>query len=127
MLPEMVRWQNSYSKISTKISTTGLDKMDVQTDELLTRKLELMLEMNAKRLIAEMQGMKEQLSSLQKEITLLRKQVNRPVAAQQVQQPASQQPALNMQPSAPTQPKAENKNNLPSELSIESVFYCGKK
>lgn len=120
-------------------------------EELLQQKVEVLLEMHSKKVLTELQQLREQVASLQEAVTDLKRARAQPVAppiaaaaqaqpappAEQQQvspstpQPAQQQaqPQQAPQPTAQhqEQPTSENKNNLPPELSIDKVFYCGNR
>lgn len=112
----------------------------VENDEMLARKIELLLEMQSKRLMTEILSMKDQINSLTSEVAELKKAAVRGrfnAAPSQVVQPAQSnvQPAEQMhapqqaaQATTPPRQGAVDRNGVsPSDVAIDKIFYFGQK
>jgi hypothetical protein len=110
----------------------------VENDEMLARKIEVLLEMQSKRMMTELLGMKEQIVTLTNEVTELKKAAARGrmnAAPSQVVQPAAQVAASShAQAAAPVahapQQAAEpiDRNGIaPADVAIDKIFYFGQK
>lgn len=110
--------------------------MALENDEMLARKIEIMLEMQGKKLLAELQGVREEVAALREEMAALKELANKAAFAPAARAPASQadpQPATQAPPpekAASSKPKQEaiDRNGIaPADVSIEKIFYCGQK
>lgn len=108
--------------------------------ELLTQKIELILEMNGKKMLNEMQQLRTQVSELQSQLEQLKKAgVARQMPMQQSQasesQPVERHVPVSQQPEQPAQPPTQqratqpiDRNNIaPADVSIEKIFYSGTR
>jgi len=92
--------------------------MESENTFLESNKMELIMEMNTKKLVKEISALKEEMRSIQSAIGELKSVVRN---AQPVPKPAPQQE----QQSAPKQSADMPKGK--EGISIEKYFYCGKK
>jgi len=97
----------------------------LQQDDLLMQKIELTLDMQNKKVLAELAKVREEVSLLREEVVALKKA--RPAAAPSpATQPASQ-PPTEKTPSDATDKPIDRNGVAPSEVSIEKMFYFGNK
>jgi hypothetical protein len=118
----------------------------LQQDDLLTQKIELILEMNGKKLLTELGKLREELSGLKEEVAGLKKATRFGSGATEPQQPYPQQAPPQQWPQAPPQQqwpqqappqqtaperrldKPIDRNGVaPADVSIEKMFYFGNK
>lgn len=110
-------------------------------DEMLTRKIELILEMNSKKLMSEVLQLRSELTSVKSMLEIVQKQRNEPQQVSRVAQPTQEiaqptapvsheSPTPHVQPHAPPRvaEKPIDRNKVaPSSVSIEKIFYYGNK
>ncbi|MBR9693413.1 hypothetical protein GOV07_05845, partial [Candidatus Woesearchaeota archaeon] len=86
-------------------------------------KIEVLLEMQNKKLLGELEGIKQELQDLKDQVSSIKRmQASAPAAA-----PQSEVPATEPAPPAPESKPIDRNNVAPSDVSIEKVFYFGTK
>lgn len=133
----------SENKISVPVSSEQT-KNDQQSDFLIQKKVEIMLEMNNKKFIEEIQNLKQEISNLHLQVQNLKSElqnnVNREINTEHTASPAVKQTVQNevvqqQEPprvqetvqEKPKDPHPRQGNYTPEDVSIEKMFYYGNK
>lgn len=114
--------------------------------ELYTQKIEVLLDMQNKKLLAELEGIKKELQDLKDQVAAIKRASAAPAPppTPPPQPPSAQSPppqAAAPEQAAPAEPAAEpapqaepasdkpiDRNNVaPGDVSIEKMFYYGQK
>lgn len=105
-------------------------------EHLQQKRFEVMLDMATKRLMNEVSTLKETMDKLTEEIQVLKNKVHRQglmEEAKNVQIPQREQSEAKAEPQSeqPKEMKFTNSTNnekiTENDVSIEKIFYCGKK
>lgn len=122
----------------------------LQQEELGTRRIELLLDMQMKKMLAEIGGMREELQQLRSEVSQLKRSggysappqappqqyaaaamaaapSTQAVAYEQHAQPQAAQPPEQRQERRPNDKPIDRNGIAPSQVSIEKIFYCGQR
>jgi hypothetical protein len=101
----------------------------LQQDDLLTQKIELILEMNGKKLLTEIGKLREELSGLKEEVAGLKKATRFGAGAPEPpqQQWPQQAPPQQAAPERRLDKPIDRNGVAPADVSIEKIFYFGNK
>ena len=97
--------------------------------ELYTQKIEVLLEMQNKKLLGELEGIKNELQELKDQVAAIKRMQASAPAVPPPQTPPSQATPAS-EPAAQPAPESKpiDRNNVaPDAVSIEKIFYFGQK
>lgn len=132
--------QSEANTSQTNSSSTIRQAPDESSDFLLQKKIELMLEMNNKKIAEELQNLRAEIENLQSQIQKFRielqesavKSVSSSQETSETQAPVAEKQEELQKLNPPSEPKSQDSHPrqgkyTPEDVSIEKMFYFGNK